>query len=300
MKRVLSIALCMALFFGIASITQAAPANRGCTPTGSGTSKSPYTLCNAQDLEMIRSHPSAHFMLAQNIDFSGTPSWEPIPEFSGSLDGNHFTIMNLWSETNGLFLISRGEIKDLSLRNANIIGGDGVAALAQTNYGTIVNVTVDGNINAERASGGIVAVNYGVIERSSTAGWVTAKESGAAGFVHDNYGTITRSRSTSNTYGPYVYGPNGATGFVYSNSSNGKIIDCQAGGHTITFTDFGSTFAIFNFGTILRSSAFGNIYSVYSQDQYDTLSLFVSINMGAVQSSQAFGKFLPIDAQPQW
>ncbi len=300
MKRVISIALCLSLFFGIASIAQAAPANRGCKPTGNGTIKSPYTLCYAQDFEKIRSHPSAHFQLAQNIDFSGTPSWEPIPEFSGSLDGRHLAIVNLWSEKNGLFLISNGDIKDLSLRNANINGGDGVAALAQTNYGTIVNVTVEGNIHAERAAGGIVAVNYGVIERSSTTGWVTAQESGAAGFVHDNYGTITRSRSTSNTYGPYVYGPNGATGFVYINSSGGKIMDCQAGGHSITFTDYGSTFAIFNYGTILRSSAFGNIYSVYSQNQYNTLGLFIPVNLGTVQSSNAFGKFLPIDAQPQW
>lgn len=293
MNRLISVVLSFTLFFTIASVTQAAPATLPCEPSGNGTLESPYNLCQVQDFELIRIHPSAHFKLGRNIDFSGQPSWEPITWFNGSLDGNNYSILNLWSEENGLFIDTFGNIRNLRLDNANINGyghEDGVGPIASTNHGLISDVTVNGNINALNTAGGMVANNMGTIERSYTTGWVTSKQHGAGGFVGWNTGTIRYSSSRSNVYSDYQAG-----GFVLDNL--GEITDCEAWGHVIRKFNTGGAFAFLNrsSGTILRSKAFGNVYTFDVRD-----NLFYGFNSGTIDQPYATGQIIPYDQQPQW
>lgn len=121
-----------------------------------------YTVIKtAQDLLNIEKNMSGRYMLVNDIDLSGYSNWNGIGNiydgtyFEGILDGNGYTISNLKitgkaSNTDyggGLFaLISGAEIRNLTIKNANI-SGDNVSAgaLAGTaNTAIIENVAVIG------------------------------------------------------------------------------------------------------------------------------------------------------------
>lgn len=101
---------------------------RSCEPVyaqfagGSGTAIAPYQISTTLQFDSIRNHKSAYFILNNNIDFTGY-SWTPIDTLFGQLDGNHFTIKNLYvsrgAYTNGaIFLNLQGcTIKNISFDN---------------------------------------------------------------------------------------------------------------------------------------------------------------------------------------
>lgn len=181
-----------------------------------------------------------------------------------------------------------GTIKNLILRNVNISGLSNVGAITVMNHGTISNVTVSGNINAISLAGGMVSVNYGLIERSLTTEWVSTKQGGAAGLVYENRGKIIKSRSMSNTYSLFY-----SAGFVSNNY--GEITECEALGHVVANFSSG-TFVSLNHqsGTITNYKSFGNLYTYYPED------LFIGWNYGKVVKSYATGKILSYEQQPQW
>lgn len=70
--------------------------------SGAGTSPSPYIITNCAQLEEARSNLGADYKLGNDIDCtdqSASPGFTPIGggggSFSGSFDGNGFTISNL-------------------------------------------------------------------------------------------------------------------------------------------------------------------------------------------------------------
>lgn len=54
-----------------------------------------YQIYTAQDLYDIRYNPNGKYKLMNNIDLSEYENWEPIPEFSGELNGDCYDITNL-------------------------------------------------------------------------------------------------------------------------------------------------------------------------------------------------------------
>ena len=68
---------------------------------GEGTSEYPYRIADCTQLQSINSAPSAYYILQNDIDCSGTSTWNgglgfaPIPNFSGNFDGRYNTISGL-------------------------------------------------------------------------------------------------------------------------------------------------------------------------------------------------------------
>ena len=141
--------------------------------SGSGTESDPYLILNPIQLNQIRNFANqgeVYFKLMADIDltdfiedeYPNGGGWLPIPSFNGVLDGNGKIISCLWidrasSNNIGLFAkVSRGTIKNLTLKNVNVKGKENVGALVGTvTYGlTIDNCYVEGNIVGENSVGG--------------------------------------------------------------------------------------------------------------------------------------------------
>ena len=99
---------------------------------GSGTQSDPYKVSTAAQLNAVRNYPEAYFIQTTDIDMSSINNWTPIGKdsnqcFWGGYDGKGHTISNLkikndGSETYiGLFGYSDLEIKNLNIKNANIV-----------------------------------------------------------------------------------------------------------------------------------------------------------------------------------
>jgi hypothetical protein len=156
---------------------------------GNGASETPYQITDVYGLQGIGSAgmASKHFVLANDIDATGTANWNsgagfvPIgaagsSRFTGSLDGQSQTIAGLTiapTETThniGLFGVigSAGVVRDLNLTDVSVSAGPGaraVGTLAGVNHGTITNIYVTGNVDGGDAAGawlgGLVGVNGG-------------------------------------------------------------------------------------------------------------------------------------------
>jgi hypothetical protein len=65
-------------------------------PNGAGTKEDPYLITTAAELGSIWYRPHAHYRLASDIDLAGiTWGMTVVPWFSGSFDGNHYSIRSL-------------------------------------------------------------------------------------------------------------------------------------------------------------------------------------------------------------
>ena len=155
-------------------------ANHVTTPTGSGSSTSPYIIDSAEDLAwMINNHGSAlkYFKQTKAINLSEY-NWYPIgtgdKPFKGVYDGQGFAIdnMNIPNITNagnkkiqsnvGLFgFVNSATITNIYLTNANVYGNDGVGLIASNSTNTTINANVIENckIYAENKFGALVAIS---------------------------------------------------------------------------------------------------------------------------------------------
>ncbi len=196
------------------SITACNPAS---TPFGNsnlagvdGTVSAPYMVCSPSHFLSISNYINSHVTLKGNVDFIGHGTFtEPIIEtFSGTLDGNGFSVKNITLEYHTPEDI--GVINHLSwgatIKNVvfsqiymeNEFGGAG--AIVGWNDGTIQNCTVvDPRIFGEVGVGGVVALNDedGLIIDSEvlfeTNGEIKAFDEGAGGVAGWNDGTIENS-----------------------------------------------------------------------------------------------------------
>ncbi len=287
---------------------------------GSGSAGDPYQLTDVFGLQGIGSTGFAgdSYELVNSIDASGTAGWsggfDPIGFFSGSLNGNRFTISDLFVDQGGgsdaaMFglIDSGGSVSNLSITGADVNGAT-AAILAISNDGTISGVSVDGSVTAQDDGGGsfaagLVAVNFGTIEDSFSTATVEAilpvdafsSFLGAAGLVGTNVGTITRSNSSGDVILTSQTGTGTAIGAglvsenanvisdSYSTSSitaNGIDDSVTIGGLVAsndTDPDFGTT------GAIERSYATGAISSTGSAST--VFGGLVAENVGSVTGS---------------
>ena len=176
------------------------------------------------DLQGIRGNLSGHYVLGSNINASGTSSWNggagftPLgadlsTPFSGTFNGLGHTIsglsINRQSTSNvGLFGLVRtlGEISNIGMSVANIVGQNYVGSLIGFNYnssgtpatyGTVRNsYSVNGSISGTDTVGGLAGLSTGTISNSYASGTVngTSNVGGLAGY---NDGAILNSHSSS-------------------------------------------------------------------------------------------------------
>jgi hypothetical protein len=209
---------------------------------GTGSLQNPYIITNVTQLQEIQQISGiAHFRLGSDIDASATSAWNngagfnPISWFNGSLDGNGYTISNLYINRGGtnnvaLFISSGSDavFQNIVFANANITGSSRVAALVGTLAGTATDITVVGTISgvnilgavagqldggsitncqvtavmngAQQYVGGVVGVNnQGSVNNASSSGTVNGTTD-VGGLVGHNIGitaTISNSHSTA-------------------------------------------------------------------------------------------------------
>ncbi|MDE6380034.1 MAG: hypothetical protein K2L11_06145, partial [Muribaculaceae bacterium] len=93
---------------------------------GSGTESDPYLIATGGDLQQMKSEPSAFYKLIADID-CGSMSFNPIDQFSGTLDGDGHTISNLRLSTIGsgktgsFNYTDKATVKDIDFYNASLL-----------------------------------------------------------------------------------------------------------------------------------------------------------------------------------
>jgi GH24 family phage-related lysozyme (muramidase) len=205
-------------------------------PAGNTTDDTPFqitiggkpnsTVINSiADLENINNNLSGHYVLGANINASGF-SFIPIgtssAPFTGTLDGNGYTISNITinggSDYTGLFGDNAGTIQNLGLTNESVAGGNVVGGLAGYNSGIISNSFVTGHVSGINDVGGLVGesmVYGGYISNSHSTAAVTGAQA-VGGLVGDNeYLGFNSHVSITNSY---------ATGGVTGHSYLGGLV----------------------------------------------------------------------------
>ena len=156
---------------------------------GSGTQEDPYQINSVDSLLTFASnvnygsqggYAGVSFKLTSDLDLSGV-EWAPIGNmndmethstlFLGSFDGDGHTISNLNYTSDvyncgaGLFGVSCGEVKNLTLENATVAVTEGtsmaIGGVVGYNMGSVDNVTLKGDstITGNNCVGGIVGGN---------------------------------------------------------------------------------------------------------------------------------------------
>lgn len=259
-----------------------------------------YKLVNSlTDLEKINSDLAGNFALGRDIDASATSDGSYIPigsddtPFTGQFDGEHHLInaLTLRGETEyvfdnrpvvlGLFrtLGASAVVRDLDITGHVLISDSGEwksgtvgveGLLAANNYGTIVRVGTAGTIENSgwydlSTAGGLVGVNHGTIERSSSS--VDLSGGGTfGGLVGENDGVIAQSFA-----GGTVETTDGVAGSSQSWGVPGGLVGV-------------------NNGTIAQSYATG---AVSIECEYPcSAGALVNINRGTITQSFATGAVL--------
>lgn len=174
---------------------------------GDGSEDRPFQITTAEQLNEIRNLQSSHFILMNDVDLStdaSTITWEPITNFSGSLDGNEKTITNLNIQKNsnnvGLFanVLTGGHIENLFIDAVEVRGWNHVGILVGQNTGaTVHNVSVSGAVYGDNYVGGLIGRSFeSNVSNSSASGDVWGASS-VGGLVGDYItGTINESYAT--------------------------------------------------------------------------------------------------------
>lgn len=191
---------------------------------GAGTELNPYQISSEDELRMISDFYDACWVLTGDVEL--TSRWEPVVEFTGTLDGNGYTISGLdiydktnsWPNEAAFISKNTGTIKNLHLEGTATFEScqPGGAMLVFENEGRIENCSVKGTVNlilnnthaqADSDCGGVVSCNSetGVIENCYARLAITYTVTGGyrsylyrtACFVHENHGLIRNCYSAS-------------------------------------------------------------------------------------------------------
>ncbi|CAO3429269.1 MBG domain-containing protein [Azospirillum doebereinerae] len=189
------------------------------------------------------------YALAQGIDASATSGWNsgagfvPITGFDGTFAGlghtvDRLTINRPGQAVTGMFALTSGTLRDLTLSNVSIVGSGTVGSVAaRLSGGSISNAHVTGSVtgNADQV-GGLVGWNdLGTITGSSSAATVSgAGETG--GLVgRQRVGSITDSYATGAVTGTSDY----VGGLIGDSSGNASLTNVYASGKVTGTTNVG-------------------------------------------------------------
>lgn len=188
----------------------------GLSVTASAKSKwEGYTkISSAADLLKMKDS-DGKFYLTKDIDLKSYDNWEEAIRFSGTLDGNGFSIKNLTSEDFGLFYsLTDATVKNLGVTNVKIKTKKSVGALTNgCKNSTIENCYVTGTIESGGHAGGIAGFDTGAINGENTVfncvnmANVVSNQNSAVGIIKStstdilkncvNYGDITGGSAAS-------------------------------------------------------------------------------------------------------
>lgn len=132
----------------------------------------PIEISTSAELMNINKNESGHYVLVKNITLDAP--WKTICTqngFSGSLDGNGYSIYNMKLKTEtGMFSnIAGGTVRNLNIADAYVIPDSIGSVIAACNYGRIENCRVSAEIDNKRGGlfGTVAAENFGEIRNCS-------------------------------------------------------------------------------------------------------------------------------------
>ena len=210
--------------------------------TGSGTAEDPYMIYDVTDLQDMEDDLDAYYELANDIDASATSGWnggagfDPIgtwtdpgdTEFSGELDGNGYTISDLYINRSGtryvgLFgALDGASVANLTIKDADITGSRDVGILAGIAYSDLEYVIIkEGEVVAVYGSntnlGGLYGSGTSTVWRCAVDG-TTVDGAGAyvGGFIGQAGGANIQECYSTGTLVPYSgYQRGGFIGWIY-------------------------------------------------------------------------------------
>ncbi len=138
-------------------------------------------------------------VLENDIDMGGA-ALTPIPTFSGTFDGNGYTISNFTVNADGShqgffrYIEKNGTVKNLNLSGTVAPGGSAceIGGIAGTNRGTIESCVYSGSVTGENDVGGIAGENYGTVIGCTANGQLSGIQF-TGGIVGYNNGRIESS-----------------------------------------------------------------------------------------------------------
>ena len=223
--------------------------NKNYFAAGDGSAKNPFQVATVDQLKQIVRYPNACFKQTKNLDCGyesvGGFFTEDLP-FNGVYDGNGKTISNI-SATKALLTVigEKGQIKKLNMKGCSIAGNNG-AVLARSNYGKIVDCSIDGTVSVTLdytvAYVGIICINnYGTINNCKSSGAVSTSAweyTHAAGLATLNLesGKIINCETDVSTYAKTTSLGYARPGGVAS-INKGLINNCIAKGTVVTESD---------------------------------------------------------------
>ena len=286
-NRFLSILFAMLLIASMHSFSLAAYALNGM-----GTHEHPYLITTAAELQAVNQNPAAHYKLAADIDLRDQ-NFIPIGNaddgaFSGSFDGNGFTIRNLnvfAGKYAGLFGYSEGAIQNVSLEGIYVYGTRYVGGVVGHNssFGTVQNCSVtSGEIEAKGGIGELYA------------GGIVGLNSGLASGKFSNRASVTANHTNSNAFAGGIIGRSDTELAVSANNfgdimSSVRYAECSYAGGLV-----GSSKAItaedsYNTGNVFSSGSQTTCYSGGLIGYNDDIATVInSYNTGHIDSQGGY------------
>lgn len=244
--------------------------------SGEGTAINPYKVANISDLLTISNDTGLwdkYFNQIANIDASITltlndgAGFSPIGtdniNFSGSYDGQNYTISNLYinredSEHIGLFGYSNGaNISNVGLVDNEISGPQKTGSLVGylVNASSINNCYATGSVNGTNWVGGLVAYSQNSqINNSYTTGFVSGWSSVGGLVGQSDSSTISNCHATG-SLSQFSSQIGGLVG--YANSST--VTNCFATGSMGGYSQIGGLVGSSDFSTITNCYATGTL-----------------------------------------
>jgi uncharacterized repeat protein (TIGR02543 family) len=238
---------------------------------GAGSVGDPWQLTDIYGLQGMAAFLDKAVVLVNDIDASGTVSWNaghgfsPLGSsgtpFTGSLDGGNHAVDGLFvvpsfvlqKSYQGLIGYAAGAtLTDLSLNSANVRAWSYVGILA--GYAdaatTVDNVHVSGDVKAPELVGGLVGQSTGSIANSSSSASVDGNDF-IGGLVGESIGSVTGSYASGNvTSSAFQSGIGGligvnhggiadshATGTVYGGENVGGLVGENTGSVIDTYAE---------------------------------------------------------------
>jgi len=227
---------------------------------GSGTPEDPYLVSGVVQMAFMGLNPSAHYRQIKDINmglppYIGQSGWRPIPNFTGSYDGNGYTLSGLWAHWDGfddIGLFSKvvgGSLRNITLVNPWVRGKNDVGALVgevSSETSALSRIQITGGLVVGRENvGGMAGMSEGAISESAATGMrVNGAGYVIGGLVGHSKGT---GNSISNSYAinkmsSSVSGstPGGLAGFTSATTITNSYTASSGGGGLVSSEDGGT------------------------------------------------------------
>lgn len=238
---------------------------------GTGTAEDPYQIATPADLQFVKDHPEAHYVVTKDFDAAGY-NYKPVQGFAGSLDGQSHTISNLeiGSDTyTGIFgnVQPGAKISNLTLidPNLNLSRSDfagvvaGMASGAEIKNINVYNATVN-NASFDGIFGGLAGQlsNESSIETSQVFADINLPSASAIGGV---VGSLrTGSKVTATAFGGNISGATEIGGIVGSTLGTTNVIsDCHVDANIVGKNTIGGIVGSNTRSTVTRTYVEGTL-----------------------------------------